>query len=252
MQTQPVTLVAIAGAALGYQRPKARRVVALFEMRQLVDHDVIEHAGWRQEEAPVEVEVALSRATAPPALLIADGNAPEAEAVVRIPVGDTLGKYAPSLPPIPGFEGGSYCLRCAICDGDAQLAFVHRGACSRASTWRLEHQSQIPSGERKHRSRSERSRDNGARRLGIAYEHRCNPARLFAHHRLDPRHTDSRRRGDLQPVARAHLEAEPPGAGTDAMSVGDRGVAKVDRALADWRRNWPCATIRPAPGHAAG
>lgn len=45
---QPVPMAAIVGAFLGDQRPETRGMIALFEMRQLVDDDVVQHGERRQ------------------------------------------------------------------------------------------------------------------------------------------------------------------------------------------------------------
>src|ERR1041385_6621731 len=82
---EPEAAHAVVGAPGGDDGPELLRVVHLFQVRQLVDDEVIEDRRRRQEHAPVEVQVAVAGAAAPQGLLVFDAQVPVLELHGRAP-----------------------------------------------------------------------------------------------------------------------------------------------------------------------
>src|SRR5689334_16213043 len=74
------------------ESPETRRVVQLFEVRQLVVDDVVQHGQRGEQQAPVEVQVAGAGAAPPAAFLLFDADATEGKAVRRVAVRDAFGE----------------------------------------------------------------------------------------------------------------------------------------------------------------
>lgn len=70
--------------------PKALRVVELKEVAQFVHNDVVREVWWKEDNAVVEIEVLLARATSPARALVAYGDSAIRTPVVRTPVREAL------------------------------------------------------------------------------------------------------------------------------------------------------------------
>src|SRR5215208_5872465 len=85
--------------------PEGFRVVLLPQMAELVDHDVREHLGRRDDEAPREGERAAARARAPARPLVADSDRVVGETEARRLRLDGRTDPPPRLAAIPALEG---------------------------------------------------------------------------------------------------------------------------------------------------
>jgi hypothetical protein len=74
---QPVASGAVVRTCVGHQPPVRRRMVHPAQVHQLVDQDVIAHRRRHQDQSPVQANVAVTSAGAPPRSLIADADAPD-------------------------------------------------------------------------------------------------------------------------------------------------------------------------------
>src|SRR5262249_30803046 len=77
---EPLLRVAIVASASLDELPERGAVMGLDEVADLVDDDVVEHVVRGEHEPPVEAQLALRRARAPPAALVAHDDAAVAHA----------------------------------------------------------------------------------------------------------------------------------------------------------------------------
>ena len=69
---EPLDAKLIVGQDPSDFRPEAGRVIHLFPVAELMDHDVVEYFRRRQEQQAVEIQVSLGTAASPAGLLAAD------------------------------------------------------------------------------------------------------------------------------------------------------------------------------------
>lgn len=94
---QPVARLSVVGTCGSHQSPVRRRMVHPAQVHQLVDQDVIAHRRRHQHQSPVQTDMAITSAGAPPRALIADGDASNREPVARCQFEQPCGQLLPCV-----------------------------------------------------------------------------------------------------------------------------------------------------------
>src|SRR5512146_3318955 len=118
-------------------------MVTLFQVRQFVNDDVVQHGKRRQEKPPIEVEVTLARAASPATLLVPDGDPAIVEAELRVPVRRTFSEDMVRLAAVPALDGRPHHVGGIGVQYEAQCAFFDHSDLAPAWMTRIEIKAQL-------------------------------------------------------------------------------------------------------------